>query len=96
MWVWGVPCSGGAPRESTVKSGLGASVCGVSSALRTSSRGAQFACIFPEMVDKLVLLDSAPFVLDSNVRTGMGWPGETQGRWGQAAAVSRMDPGAPG
>uniref|UniRef100_A0A8D1H1D5 Serine hydrolase like 2 n=1 Tax=Sus scrofa TaxID=9823 RepID=A0A8D1H1D5_PIG len=26
----------------------------------------QFSCIFPEMVDKLILLDSSPFVLDTN------------------------------
>nr|XP_021498832.1 serine hydrolase-like protein 2 [Meriones unguiculatus] len=26
----------------------------------------QFACIFPEMVDKLILLESTPFLLDSN------------------------------
>ncbi|XP_052604434.1 serine hydrolase-like protein 2 [Peromyscus californicus insignis] len=28
--------------------------------------GGMYACIFPEMVDKLVLLDSTPFLLDSN------------------------------
>ncbi|XP_066112453.1 serine hydrolase-like protein 2 isoform X3 [Saccopteryx bilineata] len=28
--------------------------------------GGTFSCIFPEMVDKLILLDSTPFVLDSN------------------------------
>lgn len=33
----------------------------------------QFSCIFPEMVDKLILLDSSPFVLDTNVRTGLSW-----------------------
>lgn len=31
----------------------------------------QFSCIFPEMVDKLILLDSSPFALDYNVRTGL-------------------------
>lgn len=30
----------------------------------------QFSCVFPEMVDKLVLLDSIPFFLDCNVRMG--------------------------
>ncbi|KAM8777213.1 serine hydrolase-like protein 2 isoform 2-T2 [Rhynchonycteris naso] len=29
--------------------------------------GGTFSCIFPEMVDKLILLDSTPLVLDSNV-----------------------------
>ncbi|KAB0392950.1 hypothetical protein E2I00_002890, partial [Balaenoptera physalus] len=29
--------------------------------------GGMFSCIFPEMVDKLVLLDSSPFILESNV-----------------------------
>ncbi|XP_036107888.1 serine hydrolase-like protein 2 isoform X1 [Molossus molossus] len=33
--------------------------------------GGMFACIFPEMVDKLVLLDSVPFVLDSNERENL-------------------------
>ncbi|EPQ04214.1 Serine hydrolase-like protein, partial [Myotis brandtii] len=28
--------------------------------------GGMFSCMFPEMVDKLILLDSSPFVLDSN------------------------------
>ncbi|XP_006980292.1 serine hydrolase-like protein 2 isoform X1 [Peromyscus maniculatus bairdii] len=28
--------------------------------------GGMYACIFPEMVDKLILLDSTPFLLDSN------------------------------
>ncbi|XP_047642035.1 serine hydrolase-like protein 2 isoform X5 [Phacochoerus africanus] len=28
--------------------------------------GGMFSCIFPEMVDKLILLDSSPFVLDTN------------------------------
>ncbi|XP_054998095.1 serine hydrolase-like protein 2 [Sorex araneus] len=28
--------------------------------------GGMFSCIFPEMVDRLVLLDSSPFVLDSH------------------------------
>ncbi|XP_051016050.1 serine hydrolase-like protein 2 isoform X1 [Acomys russatus] len=28
--------------------------------------GGMFACIFPELVDKLILLDSTPFLLDSN------------------------------
>ncbi|CAK6443991.1 unnamed protein product [Pipistrellus nathusii] len=28
--------------------------------------GGMFACMFPEMVDKLILLDSSPFALDSN------------------------------
>lgn len=28
--------------------------------------GGMFACIFPEMVDKLILLESTPFLLDSN------------------------------
>ncbi|XP_035315946.1 serine hydrolase-like protein isoform X1 [Cricetulus griseus] len=28
--------------------------------------GGMFACIFPEMVDQLILLDSTPFFLDSN------------------------------
>ncbi|KAM9072088.1 serine hydrolase-like protein 2 isoform 1-T1 [Megaptera novaeangliae] len=28
--------------------------------------GGMFSCIFPEMVDKLVLLDSSPFILESN------------------------------
>ncbi|XP_060045060.1 serine hydrolase-like protein 2 isoform X2 [Erinaceus europaeus] len=28
--------------------------------------GGMFSCVFPEMVEKLILLDSAPFVLDSH------------------------------
>ncbi|XP_077025183.1 serine hydrolase-like protein 2 isoform X1 [Tamandua tetradactyla] len=28
--------------------------------------GGMFSCIFPEMVDKLILLDASPFVLDTN------------------------------
>ncbi|XP_040089102.1 serine hydrolase-like protein 2 isoform X2 [Oryx dammah] len=28
--------------------------------------GGMFSCIFPEMVDKLILLDSSPFALDTN------------------------------
>ncbi|EGW10667.1 Serine hydrolase-like protein [Cricetulus griseus] len=32
--------------------------------------GGMFACIFPEMVDQLILLDSTPFFLDSNVGRG--------------------------
>ncbi|MBV98777.1 Serine hydrolase-like protein, partial [Eschrichtius robustus] len=28
--------------------------------------GGMFSCIFPEMVDKLVLLESSPFILESN------------------------------
>ncbi|KAF5929589.1 hypothetical protein HPG69_006311 [Diceros bicornis minor] len=33
--------------------------------------GGMFSCIFPEMVDKLILLDSSPFALDSNEMENM-------------------------
>ncbi|XP_036154641.1 serine hydrolase-like protein 2 isoform X5 [Myotis myotis] len=42
--------------------------------------GGMFSCMFPEMVDKLILLDSSPFALDSN----------------PLPRVSRMERGTPG